>query len=304
MKVIVPKNAGVCWGVERAIDMAYKTVEIKNSQKIVSLGPLVHNPEVVKDFQKKGVSVIENLSEAEEGTIIFRSHGVPVHDYEEAKDNRLEVIDATCPFVKRSQNTARRLSKQGYFVVVVGDEKHPEMKSVRSFINGPHLVTMNPKALDQIPSNQKVGIVAQTTIPLASLRAVIDAAQKKFSEVKVHDTICDATKIRQEEAQALAKQVDCVIIIGGKESSNTKKLTKICKDIQSKSYEIENEGEIDFSWFEGVEILGVTAGASTPVAVVERVCKYIQEKLSKNHPEQNEGSHQKYQRSFVLLHEG
>lgn len=275
MKIIVPKNAGVCWGVERAIDMAHETVGAQKHQHIVSLGPLVHNPEVVEEFQNKGVSVISDLKEASSGTVIFRSHGVPLQLYDEAKSHGLEVVDATCPFVKRSQNYARRLSKNGYFVIIVGDEKHPEMKSVRSFVSGPHVVTMDPKALEQIPQNQKVGIVAQTTIPLTSLQEVIDVAQKRFPEVKVHDTICDATKVRQEEAAEVAHQVDCMIIIGGKESSNTKKLTKICKDIQPKSYEIEHENEIDFSWLEGVQVLGVTAGASTPVPVIQRVCEYI-----------------------------
>ncbi len=275
MKIIVPKNAGVCWGVERAIDMAHQTVHEQSRHKIVSLGPLVHNPEVVEDFQHKGVEVISDLKEAEEGTVVFRSHGVPLPYYEEAKVKGLEVVDATCPFVKKSQNYARRFSRQGYFVVIVGDEKHPEMKSVRSFTSGPHMVTMEPKDLEKLSSDQKVGLIAQTTIPLSVFQAMVEAAQKRFPEVKTHDTICDATKVRQEEAAETARQVDCMVIIGGKESSNTKKLTKICKEIQPKSHEIEHEREIDFSWFEGVEVLGVTAGASTPVPVIQRVCDYI-----------------------------
>src|SRR3989338_8138538 len=280
MKIIVPQNAGVCWGVERAIDMAYKTVETPTQHHIVSLGPLVHNPEVVEDFKQKGVEVVNNLEEAKEGTVIFRSHGVPVQYYNDAKSKNLKVVDATCPFVKRSQNYARRLSRQGYFVVIVGDEKHPEMKSVRSFVEGPHIVSMDPKIVDQIPSTQKVGIVAQTTVPLTMLEAMVSKAQKRFPEVKVHDTICDATKVRQEEAAETAKQVDCMIIIWGRESSNTKKLTKICKEIQPKSFEIEHEREIDFSWFQGVQVLGITAGASTPVPVIQRVCDYILSNLS------------------------
>lgn len=277
--MIVPKNAGVCWGVERAIDMAYKTVDQNSTKAISSLGPLVHNPEVVEDFKQKGVNVVCDLDETNSGTVIFRSHGVPLQLYTDAKNKNLEVIDATCPFVKRSQNYARRLSKNGYFVVVVGDENHPEMKSVRSFIEGPHLVSMDPKKLESIPSDQKVGIIAQTTVPSSSLQAMVDKAKERFPEVKMHDTICDATKVRQDEAAETAKQVQCMIIIGGKESSNTKKLTKICKDIQPNSHEIEHEREIDFSWFKGVETLGVTAGASTPVPVIHRVCEYIEKGL-------------------------
>jgi len=278
VKIIVTKNAGVCWGVERAIDMAYQTVEQSNG-KIVSLGPLVHNPEVVEDFQSKGIEVISDLAQAREGTVIFRSHGVPVDLYEKASKQHLNVIDATCPFVKRSQNYARRFSKLGYTVIIVGDENHPEMKSVRSFVKGEHLVTIDPKDIEKIPSDRKVGVIAQTTIPLSILNSVVSACENRFQEVKVHDTICDATKIRQEEAAELAPQVDCMIVIGGKESSNTKKLTKICKGLQSRSYEIEHESEIDFSWFEGIETLGVTAGASTPIPVIERICKYIEEKM-------------------------
>ena len=275
MKIIVPKNAGVCWGVERAIDMAYQTVHESHAHKIISLGPLVHNPEVVEDFKNKGVEVISDLKEAKAGTVVFRSHGVPLNYYEEAKTKGLDVVDATCPFVKRSQNYARRFSRQGYFVVIVGDEKHPEMKSVRSFTSGPHLVTMDPKELEKIPDDSKVGLIAQTTIPLSVFEKMVETAQKRFPEVKTHDTICDATKVRQEEAAQTAREVECMIIIGGKESSNTKKLTKICKEIQPKSYEIEHEREIDFSWFEGVQVLGVTAGASTPVPAIQRICDYI-----------------------------
>lgn len=278
MKIIVTKNAGVCWGVERAIDMAYQTIEQSNGN-VVSLGPLVHNPQVVQDFQSKGVQVIHDLSETSDGTVIFRSHGVPVDFYEKSRSQNLKVVDATCPFVKRSQNYARRFSKLGYTVIIVGDENHPEMKSVRSFVKGEHLVTLNPKDIEMIPSDRKVGVIAQTTIPPSILKSVIQACEERFKEVKVHDTICDATKIRQEEAAALAPQVDCMIVIGGKESSNTKKLTKICKSLQPRSYEIEHEREIDWSWFEGVETLGVTAGASTPIPTIERICEYIQEKM-------------------------
>lgn len=279
MKIIVTKNAGVCWGVERAIDMADQTVEQSN-RSVVSLGPIVHNPQVVQDFQNRGVEVISDLDEASDGTVIFRSHGVPVDFYEKARSQNLEVVDATCPFVKRSQNVARRFSKFGYTVIIVGDENHPEMKSVRSFVKGEHLVTMNPKDIEAISSDRKVGVIAQTTIPPAILESVAKACKERFKEVKVHDTICDATKIRQEEAAELAPQVDCMIIIGGKESSNTKKLTKICKSLQPRSYEIEDEREIDFSWFEGVKTLGVTAGASTPIPTIERICEYIQEKMT------------------------
>src|SRR3989338_2363160 len=203
MKIIVPKNAGVCWGVERAIDMAYQTVgsatlgsltlgsHENQHHKIVSLGPLVHNPEVVEDFKSKGIEVISDLNSAQAqlgGTVVFRSHGVPLNTYEEAKTKGLEVVDATCPFVKRSQNYARRFSRQGYFVVIVGDEKHPEMKSVRSFTSGPHLVTMDPKELEKIPDDSKVGLIAQTTIPLSVFEKMVETAQKRFPEVKTHDT--------------------------------------------------------------------------------------------------------------------
>lgn len=288
MKIIVTKNAGVCWGVERAIDMAYQTVE-ETTGKMVSLGPLVHNPEVVHDFQNKGLQVISDLDEVEDATVVFRSHGVPVDFYDKASEQNLKIIDATCPFVKRSQNYARRFSKLGFTVIIVGDENHPEMKSVRSYVKGEHLVTMNPKDVEKIPADRKVGVIAQTTIPLSVLNSVIEASQRRFQEVKVHDTICDATKVRQEEAAELAPHVDCMIVIGGKESSNTKKLTKICQGLQPKSYEIEHEREIDFSWFDGVNTLGVTAGASTPIPVIERICKYIEEKMAE-HPLQKEAS--------------
>lgn len=276
MKILINKNAGVCWGVERAIEMAYKTVREHKHEQIVSLGPLVHNPEVVQDFRQKGVEVIGSLDEADQkDKVIFRSHGVPQELYQQAEQKQLDVIDATCPFVKRSQNYARRFSKMGYTVVVVGDKNHPEMKSVQSFIKGPYLITMNLKDLEQLAPETRVGVIAQTTITSSLLNKVIDLCRERFKEVKVHDTICDATKIRQEEAAELAHQVDCMIVIGGKNSSNTKKLTHICKDIQPKTYQIEHEREIDFNWFQEINILGITAGASTPIPVIERVSTFI-----------------------------
>ena len=275
MKILINKNAGVCWGVERAIDMAYETVQ-KKPGTISSLGPLVHNPEVVHDLERKGVNVIEGVEEASSGTVIFRSHWVPLPLYREAEHVGLHVVDATCPFVKRSQNYARRYSRQGFAVIIVGNKDHPEMKSVESFIEGPYLITMNPKDIESLPADYTVGVIAQTTVPTSSLEKMVEACRQRFKEVKVHDTICDATKVRQEEAADLAKLVDCMVIIGGIHSSNTKKLTQICQVIQPKSYQIEHEREIDFSWFCGIETLGLTAGASTPIPVIERVRDFIQ----------------------------
>ncbi len=281
MKIVVNKNAGVCWGVERAIEMAHRAVVDRH---VASLGPLVHNPEVVEDFEKKGLRIISDLEEVDQGTVIFRSHGVPIHLYDDIKQKGLNVVDATCPFVKRSQNYARYFSRKGYVLIIVGDKNHPEVKSVQSFVEGPYVITMDSRDIEKIETTQKVGIIAQTTIPITVLQAVVDAAQKRFLEVKVHDTICDATKVRQEEAAELAAKVDCMVIIGGKESSNTLKLTKICKSIQPKSYQIEHEREIDFSWFQGVHVLGLTAGASTPIPVIERIKKYIEDHLSEFSP--------------------
>ncbi len=277
MKILINKNAGVCWGVERAIEMAYETVGHKRDEAISSLGPLVHNPEVVLDFENQGVRVVETLQEAMAGTVIFRSHGVPLPLYEEAQQKGLVVVDATCPFVKRSQNYARRFSHMGYFVIIVGDRYHPEMKSVESYVEGPYLISTDISDIDHISKDHKVAIIAQTTVPFSLLEAFVEACEARFSEVKMHDTICDATKVRQDEAAILAKQVDCMVVIGGKHSSNTKKLTKICSEIQPKSYQIEHESEIDFIWFHGVEVLGITAGASTPIPVIERIKKYIED---------------------------
>ena len=283
MKILVNKNAGVCWGVERAMEMADETIAQKQHEgqnPVASLGPLVHNPEVINDFNQRGVQVIQTLEDVESGTVIFRSHGVDLDLYKKAEARGLDVVDATCPFVKRSQNYGRRFSRMGYTVIVVGDENHPEMKSVRSFIEGKYIITMDPKDVEKIPADHKVGVIAQTTIPSSVFKSVIDACEQRFSEVRTHDTICDATKIRQREAAVLARQVDCMIIIGGKNSSNTKKLLHICLEIQPRSYQIEHEREIDFSWFKNVNQLGVTAGASTPIPVIERVCRFIADRTS------------------------
>lgn len=274
VEVMVATSAGVCFGVERALKLSEKAIENPEG-KVHSLGPLIHNPQKVSELAQKGLGVVENLSDAE-GTVVFRSHGVPKERYEEAKQRDLKVVDATCPLVKVPQNFARKLSDAGYFVIIVGDENHPEIKGVRSYItSGEHAVVKGAADIKAIGSHPKVGIICQTTLKKALLDQVVAAAQEKFPEVKVHNTICSATKDRQEAAVELAHQVDCMVVIGGHNSSNTRKLYDISEEITGQAHLVENETELQGAWFEGVHRVGVTAGASTPLTVIERVCSQI-----------------------------
>ncbi len=271
MKILIAETAGVCFGVERALNLSEKALSTITGP-INSLGPLIHNPQTVEDLSSRGLKVAGDLAEIKEGTVVFRSHGVTVGVQNKAKELGLNVVDATCPLVKVPQNFARKLSQNGYFVVIVGDAKHPEILGVQSHVeNGEFAVIKDESEVASLPLKQKVGIICQTTLKKSTLDAVIAKCQERFSEVKIHNTICSATKDRQEAAYELSGQVDCVVVIGGRNSSNTQKLYDICEKTAGKAYLVETEEELKPEWFTGLNSVGITAGASTPHKLIEKV---------------------------------
>lgn len=280
IEIAVTPNAGACFGVVRAIKLGEQALA-KSSEDVVSFGPLIHNPQVVADLQSKGLKTIQEAEEVSGGTVILRSHGVRKEIEADFKARGVRVVDATCPLVKKPQRIATTLGNGGYFLVLVGDRNHPEVKGVLSYFGREDfLVTYDPADVEKIPPGVgKVGVIAQTTIEYSVLAEVEKRCRARFAEVVVHNTICDATSVRQEEADALAREADVVIVVGGRNSSNTKKLEKICLHHQKDTYLVETLDELKRDWFLGKKRIGVTGGASTPQEYVDRVGERIADLL-------------------------
>lgn len=275
MKVILAKQAGFCFGVKRATQMAFEAAG--KDQKTYTLGPIIHSPQVVNKLEEMGVKVLKDLDSMESGTIIIRSHGVASGEINEAIQKKLEIVDATCPFVKKAQEHVKSLSETGYGVVVVGDADHPEVQGIVSYGGDKVFVVGSGEEVAKLPKMNKIGIVAQTTQSFENLKNVVSECLLRGGEIRVFNTICDATAVRQEEAKQLAGQVDCMLVVGGFNSANTRRLSEVCAELQSRTHHIETASEIDAAWFEGVDRVGVTAGASTPKWIIDEVINKIEE---------------------------
>lgn len=273
LKIILAEQAGFCFGVKRATQMAFEAAG--RGGKTSTLGPIIHSPQVVQRLEELGVKVLKSISELDNGAIIIRSHGVASEELQQAIRKELEIVDATCPFVKKAQEHVKSLSQAGYDVVVVGDADHPEVQGIVSYARGKVYVVGSGEEAAGLKISGKIGIVAQTTQSFENLKNVVLECLVKGSEIRVFNTICDATAVRQEEAKELAKRVDCMIVIGGYNSANTTRLAQVCAELQPKTYHIETAQQLNREWFEGVDTVGVTAGASTPKWVIDEVLEQI-----------------------------
>ncbi|MBI5142076.1 MAG: 4-hydroxy-3-methylbut-2-enyl diphosphate reductase [Nitrospirae bacterium] len=277
MKVIVSEGAGFCFGVKRAIQLAFDTAK-SGAGPVHTLGPIIHNPQVVERLAGEGVTVIDSVGGAEDGGIlIIRSHGVGPSVYREIENRGLRMIDATCPFVKTAQEHARKLSEAGYQVIIVGEESHPEVRGILGYAGADAFVIGREDGIEQFSIKRKVGIIAQTTQSFENLSRVVLAVLPRVSELKVHNTICNATRQRQAEAIGLAERVDLMLVVGGKNSANTQRLKTLCEEKGVRVYHVETSDEIDDSWLEGARTVGVTGGASTPDWIISDVKKRLQE---------------------------
>ena len=265
----VARYAGVCYGVERALGMAEKAAD-EARKPVNTLGPLIHNPLVVNDLESIGVGTASNVSEVEEGTLIIRAHGVVPSVIEDARTRGLDVLDATCPYVKKVHNAAERLVREGYQLIVVGESGHPEVEGIMGHAGDDAHVVSVPGDLDAIELSRKVGVVVQTTQTPGALADVVAELSKRIMDLRVINTICSATQERQDSAAELARRVDAMIVVGGKNSGNTRRLAEICTAACPKTHHIEDASEIEAAWFDGVSHIGVTAGASTPASHIER----------------------------------
>lgn len=275
MKVIISQQAGVCFGVKRALDLVEEKSKI--SDHIATLGPLIHNPQVVKKLEESGVKVVKNIAEFNEGTIVMPSHGVSQDIVDEAENNGLHVVDATCPFVANVHKKVKVLSQEGYTVVVVGDAGHSEVKAILSAAGeGALVISSLEDAKSNDWHNKRVGIVSQTTQAPERFGEVVGYIASYAKEVASYNTICYATYDRQNAARELAPSVDAMIVIGGYNSANTNRLVEICKESNLETYHIEVAEEIKDDWVKGKSVIGLTAGASTPSWIIEDVKNYLE----------------------------
>ncbi len=274
MNVILAQNLGFCYGVKRAIKLARDSAS--PSVRTCTLGPIIHNPQMVAKLAAEGVSMVDDLSEMQEGTVIIRSHGVGPQVYEAAAAAGLEVVDATCPHVKKAQMAAHDLAAEGYDVVIVGEKCHPEVKSILEWSGSTAMVLESVEETSQVKACGKLGIVAQTTFSGEKFRLIVAALLDRANDIKIARTICTATDQRQEAALAAARQVDKMLVIGGKNSANTTRLAQLCTEVCPTEH-IETAAELQPAWFFGIKTVGITAGASTPDWIIEEVYKKVQD---------------------------
>lgn len=273
-RIEIAEHAGVCYGVERALAMAADAATSAPAP-VHTLGPLIHNPLVVDELEQAGVGLADTLDDAASGSVIIRAHGVVPQVIEQARDRGLTVIDATCPYVKRVHHAAERLVADGYQLIVVGESGHPEVEGIMGHADDRACVVSAPCDLDAIEIEKRVGVVVQTTQTQEALADIVSALLARADEVRVINTICSATQERQKAASELASRADVMIVVGGKNSGNTRRLAQICTERCAATHHIEDASEIETTWFAGAELIGITAGASTPSAHIERAVNAI-----------------------------
>lgn len=278
MEVLLAKSAGFCFGVKRAVDRVYELT--RTGHKIYTFGPIIHNEEVVGDLEKKGVSVIadeKELAGITDGIVVIRSHGVAKSVYEQIERQGLECVDATCPFVKRIHNIVEKESAAGKQILIIGNAGHPEVEGIMGWSNTPAMVAETKEEIEKIACDPEkpVCVVSQTTFNYNKFQELVEIFMKRGYDISVVNTICNATEERQTEAKEIAAKVDAMIIIGGKHSSNTRKLYEICSRECADTYFIQTLDDLHLELPKSVRLVGITAGASTPNKIIEEVQNYV-----------------------------
>lgn len=301
MEIILAKTAGFCFGVNNAIKIAE---DLQNSGGIINtMGPLIHNDQVVNELKEKGIGIISDIGEAPEGSkVIIRAHGVAPEIYEEAEKRNIEIIDATCPYVKKIHKLVRNMREDGCTIVIAGDRNHPEVKGVNGWCGNSALIANTPEEADAFaPIDGKCCLVAQTTMTRERFDGIYDKLKEKCKSVVKFDTICSATSSRQEEAERIARISDVMLVIGSRKSSNTQKLFEICSKYCKKTYLAETYGDLPPINIKEIQTLGITAGASTP----ERTIKEVMEKMDELNKQEKEMSFEEaFENSMVTLRSG
>ena len=289
MEVIVAKTAGFCFGVKRAVEQVYEQIE-KAEKPVYTYGPIIHNEFVVKDLEEKGVQVLnteEELSALTDGIVVIRSHGVGKHVYDLLEAHHITVVDATCPFVKKIHRIVEKESLAGNHVIIIGDKDHPEVQGICGWCQGPHTVIKSREEAEAflLPEGKKISIVSQTTFNYNKFKDLVEILCKKrydnnvLNILNILNTICNATEERQREAKNIAGEVDTMLVVGGRHSSNTQKLFEICKKECGNTYYIQTPVDLDSEMFQCSSYVGITAGASTPNKIIEEVQEHVRIKF-------------------------
>ena len=276
MNVKIAKNAGFCFGVKRAMNMAWNELE-ESENGIYALGPLIHNKQAVSVYEDKGLMTVNNLDEIPQHEhVIIRSHGVGKNVYLEAKSKNITIIDTTCPFVTKIHNLAKDFSDKGYRIIVIGDKNHPEVIGINGWCNEDAIILKTLEEVENLhlSNDSKYCVVAQTTINLDLYEQIVERLSKKSENIIFKNTICAATKQRQQSAKEISNDVDCMVVVGGKHSSNTQKLVNICSKVVP-TFAIETKEELNIDELKKFNIVGITAGASTPDWIINEVTEYI-----------------------------
>jgi len=285
MEIIIAKNTGLCYGVKRALKIAQETRR-KREGRVVTLGDLIHNPQVIEDLRSRGIDSVEDMNVLGDGTVIIRSHGVSPDVYAGLRKKKLEAVDATCPIVKRIQELVARLAEEGLEIVIVGNEEHPEIKGLIGYSRGRGRIVESEKQVERLPRKKKRAVLAQSTQDIFLFERVAAALIEKTAELQVFNTICHSTQTRQRAASELAAQVDTLFIVGGKTSSNTRKLYQISRRILSRTYFIENADQIKPRMLQGAKTIGISGGASTPPEAIEAAVRKIRRNFEQHHHEE------------------
>ena len=280
-EVILAKSAGFCFGVQRAMNTVYSEADKKN---VYTYGPIIHNTEVVKDLESKGIYAIDDISQIpdpQNSTVIIRSHGVSKAVYDSIKNSGASIVDATCPFVLKIHKIVKDASAAGEQIVIIGNENHPEVEGIMGWSDSPvYVVDSVEKALNlELDSSRKVCVVSQTTFNYKKFQELVEIILKKEYNVCISNTICNATEERQSEARRIARRADAMIVIGDSSSSNTRKLYEICKTECQKTFYIQTLSGLELEKLESSDCIGITAGASTPNNIIEEVYTNVRRKL-------------------------
>ena len=277
-EVTTAKSAGFCFGVKRAVDMVYG--EAKKGERVYTLGPIIHNQQVVEDLEKKGVKVIDSVNDINNGydaTVIIRSHGVPEKVIKALREKNVNIVDATCPFVLKIHKIVKEASQSGKTIVIIGSDNHPEVEGIKGWcVNEPVVLESVEEAENYtVDVAKKLCVVSQTTFNYKKFKDIVDILSKKSYDIDVMNTICNATEERQTEAGTIARQSDAMLVIGGKHSSNTQKLYEICRKECENTYFIQTLDDLDLKQLQSFRSVGITAGASTPNNIIKEVQSYV-----------------------------
>jgi 4-hydroxy-3-methylbut-2-enyl diphosphate reductase len=273
MQLHIAEKAGFCFGVRRAIKMVEKA--LAGDDPVCSLGPVIHNPQVISRLKEAGLDLQPSLDDVHEGIVVIRSHGAPLSTYESIERKGLGMTDATCPFVKKMHHQARSLIADGYQLIIVGDANHSEITSLTEDPNFSGIVVSSVRELEGKKLSRKVGMISQTTQPIENFCEVANYLLLRAVELKVFNTICDSTITRQVEAREISARVEVMVVIGGRNSANTRRLVEICGESGTRTIWAETADEIDAADFDGVEHVGLTAGASTPEWIIKEVIERL-----------------------------